>query len=137
MKYVSSIKPKKGVESTIKMLVRAKWVIKKSIVDRVNKIIMNEENIWIALAGVISALGLKEVWSIIKQKIDIGAKKEEREENVYSQQIEILTNKIQQLENKIELLIEENIQLRIKVAKMSERLVTNAKKRVQKRNKNE
>ena len=119
------------------MQAKAKWVIKKSIVDRVNKIVMNEENIWIALAGVISALGLKEVWSIIKQKIDIGAKKEEREENVYAQQIEILTNKIQQLENKIELLIEENIQLRIKVAKMSERLVTNAKKRVQKRNKNE
>ena len=121
----------------VKMQAKAKWVIKKSIVDRVNKIVMNEENIWIALAGVISALGLKEVWSIIKQKIDIGAKKEEREENVYAQQIEILTNKIQQLENKIELLIEENIQLRIKVAKMSERLVTNAKKRVQKRNKNE
>ena len=119
------------------MQAKAKWVIKKSIVDRVNKIVMNEENIWIALAGVISALGLKEVWSIIKQKIDIGAKKEEREENVYAQQIEILTNKIQQLENKIELLIEENIQLRIKVAKMSERLVTNAKKRVQKKNKNE
>jgi len=119
------------------MQAKAKWVIKKSIVDRVNKIVMNEENIWIALAGVISALGFKEVWSIIKQKIDIGAKKEEREENVYAQQIEILTNKIQQLENKIELLIEENIQLRIKVAKMSERLVTNAKKRVQKRNKNE
>ena len=119
------------------MQAKAKWVIKKSIVDRVNKIVMNEENIWIALAGVISALGFKEVWSIIKQKIDIGAKKEKREENVYAQQIEILTNKIQQLENKIELLIEENIQLRIKVAKMSERLVTNAKKRVQKRNKNE
>ena len=119
------------------MQAKAKWVIKKSIVDKVNKIVMNEENIWIALAGVISALGLKEVWSIIKQKIDIGAKKEEREENVYAQQIEILTNKIQQLENKIELLIEENIQLRIKVAKMSERLVTNAKKRVQKKNKNE
>ena len=121
----------------VKMQAKAKWVIKKSIVDRVNKIVMNEENIWIALAGVISALGLKEVWSIIKQKIDIGAKKEKREENVYAQQIEILTNKIQQLENKIELLIEENIQLRIKVAKMSERLVTNAKKRVQKKNKNE
>ena len=119
------------------MQAKDKWDINKSIVDKVNKIAMNEDNIWIALAGVISALGLKEVWSIIKQKIDIGAKKEEREENVYAQQIEILTNKIQQLENKIELLIEENIQLRIKVAKMSERLVTNAKKRVQKRNKNE
>ena len=98
---------------------------------------MDEHNILIALAGIISALGLKEVWSIIKQKIDIGAKKEKREENVYAQQIEVLTNKIQQLETKIELLIEENIQLRIKVAKMSERLVTNAKKRVQTKRKND
>lgn len=106
--------------------------------DKANNLEMDEHNILIALAGIISALGLKEVWSIIKQKIDIGAKKEEREESVYAQQIEVLTNKIQQLETKIELLIEENIQLRIKVAKMSERLVTNAKKRVQsKRNNNE
>ena len=107
--------------------------------DRGVKILkMEDHNILVALAGIVSALGLKEVWSIIKQKIDIGAKKEKREENVYAQQIEVLTNKIQQLETKIELLIEENIQLRIKVAKMSERLVTNAKKRVQsKRNNNE
>jgi predicted RNase H-like nuclease (RuvC/YqgF family) len=107
--------------------------------DKAVKILkMEDHNILVALAGIVSALGLKEVWSIIKQKIDIGAKKEKREENVYAQQIEVLTNKIQQLETKIELLIEENIQLRIKVAKMSERLVTNAKKRVQsKRNNNE
>tara|TARA_B100001057_G_C22256067_1_gene721352 strand:+ start:186 stop:515 length:330 start_codon:yes stop_codon:yes gene_type:complete len=106
-------------------------------VDKANNLEMDEHNILIALAGIISALGLKEVWSIIKQKIDIGAKKEEREESVYAQQIEVLTNKIQQLETKIELLIEENIQLRIKVAKMSERLVTNAKKRVQSKRKND
>ena len=105
--------------------------------DKANNLEMDEHNILIALAGIISALGLKEVWSIIKQKIDIGAKKEEREESVYAQQIEVLTNKIQQLETKIELLIEENIQLRIKVAKMSERLVTNAKKRVQSKRKND
>ena len=105
--------------------------------DKANNLKMDEHNILIALAGIISALGLKEVWSIIKQKIDIGAKKEKREENVYAQQIEVLTNKIQQLETKIELLIEENIQLRIKVAKMSERLVTNAKKRVQTKRKND
>jgi len=106
-------------------------------VDKANNLKMDEHNILIALAGIISALGLKEVWSIIKQKIDIGAKKEEREESVYAQQIEVLTNKIQQLETKIELLIEENIQLRIKVAKMSERLVSNAKKRVQSKRKND
>ena len=106
--------------------------------DKAVKILkMEDHNILVALAGIVSALGLKEVWSIIKQKIDIGAKKEKREESVYAQQIEVLTNKIQQLETKIELLIEENIQLRIKVAKMSERLVTNAKKRVQTKRKND
>ena len=99
---------------------------------------MESESLLIVVSSLVGALGIKEIWSIIKQKIDIGAKKEEREESVYAQQIEVLTNKIQQLETKIELLIEENIQLRIKVAKMSERLVTNAKKRVQsKRNNNE
>ena len=43
--------------------------------DKANNLKMDEHNILIALAGIISALGLKEVWSIIKQKIDIGAKK--------------------------------------------------------------
>ena len=80
---------------------------------------------------------LRKFGQLLNKRLIQEQKKEEREENVYAQQIEILTNKIQQLENKIELLIEENIQLRIKVAKMSERLVTNAKKRVQKKNKNE
>ena len=98
---------------------------------------MESESLLIVVSSLVGALGIKEIWSIIKQKIDIGAKKEERVENVFTDQIEILTNKITQLETKIELLIEENIQLRIKVAKMSERLVTNAKKRVQSKRKND
>ena len=49
--------------------------------DKANNLEIDEHNILIALAGIISALCLKEVWSIIKQKIDIGAKKEERVEN--------------------------------------------------------
>ena len=43
---------------------------------------------------------------------------------LYTKQIEVLTNKITQLETKIELLIEENIQLRVKVVKMEARLIT-------------
>ena len=66
--------------------------------------------------------------------MDIGAKKDEREDDVYTKQIEILTNKITQLETKIELLIEENIQLRVKVVKMEARLINSAKKKVNRKN---
>ena len=106
--------------------------------DKVNNLRMDDHSLLMVVSSLIGALGIKEIWSIVRQKIDIGAKKEERKDNAYAQQIEILTNKINQLETKIELLIEENIQLRIKVAKMSERLVNSAKKRVQtRRNKDE
>ena len=91
---------------------------------------MDDHNLLLALAGIISAFGVKEIWAIVKQKIDIGAKKDEREESLYTKQIEILTNKITQLETKIELLIEENIQLRVKVVKMEARLINSAKKKV-------
>ena len=86
------------------------------------------------LIGLISALGLKEIWNIWKKKIDLNAAKEEREENVYAKQVDILTNKIAQLETKIELLIEENIQLRVKIERMQTRLVVSAKKKVNRKN---
>ncbi len=95
---------------------------------------MDDHNLLLALAGIISAFGLKEIWTIIQKKMDIGAKKEEREESLYTKQIEILTNKITQLETKIEVLIEENVRLRVKVVKMESRLITSAKKKVNKRN---
>jgi hypothetical protein len=109
---------------------------KKSMLDRDVKIIrkMDDHSILMAVSAIIGALGIKEIWQIVKQKIDINAKKDERDENIYTQQIEVLTNKIQQLETKIELLIEENIQLRVKVVKMEARLINNAKKKVNKRN---
>jgi len=94
---------------------------------------MDDHNLLLALAGIISAFGLKEIWTIIQKKMDIGAKKEEREESLYTKQIEILTNKITQLETKIEVLIEENVRLRVKVVKMESRLITSAKKKVNKR----
>jgi len=94
---------------------------------------MDDHSILMAVTALISAIGLKEIWSIFKQKIDINAKKEERSDSMYAQQVAVLSNKIQQLETKIELLIEENIQLRVKVVKMEARLITSAKKKVNKR----
>jgi len=94
---------------------------------------MDDHSILMAVTALISAIGLKEVWSIFKQKIDINAKKEERSDSMYAQQVAVLSNKIQQLETKIELLIEENIQLRVKVVKMEARLINSAKKKVNKR----
>ena len=90
---------------------------------------MDDHYLLLALAGIISAFGVKEVWAIIQKKMDIGAKKDEREDDVYTKQIEVLTNKITQLETKIEVLIEENIQPRVKVVKMEARLINSAKKK--------
>ena len=81
-----------------------------------------EDTILIAL---ISALGVKEIWNIIKKKIDINAKKEDNH-------IEMLSEKISTLESKINTLIEENLQLKVKVAKMEERIVLTAKNRIKK-----
>ena len=95
---------------------------------------MEDHSILMVVSTLIGALGIKEIWGIVKQKIDIGAKKDEREESLYTKQIEVLTNKITQLETKIELLIEENIQLRVKVVKMEARLINSAKKKVNRKN---
>ena len=83
---------------------------------------MDDHSLLIAL---ISALGIKEIWNIIKQKIDIGAKKED-------DQIERLTEKITSLELKIDELIQENLNLKVKVAKMEERILLTAKNRIKK-----
>ena len=95
---------------------------------------MEDHSILMIVSTLIGALGIKEIWGIVKQKIDINAKKDEREESLYTKQIEVLTNKITQLETKIELLIEENIQLRVKVVKMEARLINSAKKKVNRKN---
>ena len=81
-----------------------------------------EDTILIAL---ISALGVKEIWNIIKKKIDISAKKEDN-------QIDRLTEKISSLEVKIDELIQENMNLKVKLAKMEERILLTAKNRVKK-----
>jgi predicted RNase H-like nuclease (RuvC/YqgF family) len=81
-----------------------------------------EEPLLIAL---ISALGVKEIWNIIKKKIDISAQKED-------DQIGRLTEKISSLEVKIDELIQENMNLKVKLAKMEERILLTAKNRIKK-----
>jgi len=98
---------------------------------------MDDHNLLLIISGLATALGLKEVWSIIKTKLHINAKKEERQDNLQAKVIEELKNKIDGLERKIDELITENTHLRVKIAKMEERLIANAKKRNQSKYKDE
>ena len=92
---------------------------------------MDDHSLIIGITALVSAFGIKEVWSLISKKMDIGAKKDEREDSLYAKQVEILSNKIQQLEVKIDELIKENTHLKIKIVKMENRLISNAKKKVE------
>jgi|TARA_Y100001951_G_scaffold97181_1_gene96671 acetyl-CoA carboxylase carboxyltransferase component len=103
----------------------------------VKKVKMDDHNLLMLVTSLLGVLGIKEVWQILKQKIDINAKKEERQDNLQTAVIEELKNKIDGLEKKIDELIKENTHLRVKIAKMEERLIVNAKKRTQNKYKDE
>ena len=98
---------------------------------------MDDHNLLMLVTSLLGVLGIKEVWQILKQKIDINAKKEERQDNLQTAVIDELKNKIDGLEKKIDELIKENTHLRVKIAKMEERLIVNAKKRTQNKYKDE
>lgn len=98
--------------------------------DKVNNLKMDDHTL---LIGLISALGIKEIWNIIKQKIQIGADREERQDNIQTQVIIQLKEKIESLESRIDDLISENTKLREKLARVEERLLLNAKKKVMKK----
>ena len=103
----------------------------------VKRVKMDDHNLLMLVTSLLGVLGIKEVWQILKQKIDINAKKEERQDNLQTAVIEELKNKIDGLEKKIDELIKENTHLRVKIAKMEERLILNAKKRTQNKYKDE
>ena len=79
------------------------------------------------VSTLVGALGIKEIWNIVKKRMDIRASKEERVDGLSLKVIEELKDKISELELKIDVLITENTQLRVKLAKMEERLILNAK----------
>ena len=82
------------------------------------------------LIALISELGVKEIWTIVKKKMDYSASKDERENKLSLQVILELKEKIINLEEKVNTLIDENISLKVKVARMEERLLKNAKNHV-------
>lgn len=87
------------------------------------------------ISTLVGALGIKEIWNIVKKRMDIRASKEERVDDLSLKVIEELKDKISALELKIDVLITENTELRVKVAKMEERLIQNAKKSVSRKRK--
>ena len=95
---------------------------------------MEDHSILMIVSTLIGALGIKEIWGIIKQKIDIGAKREQRQDSIQAQVILQLKDKIESLESRIDVLIQENTQLREKLARVEERLILNAKKKVNRKN---
>ena len=90
---------------------------------------MEDHNLIVLISTLVTALGVKEIWSLIKQRIDIKAKKEERNDELSYRVIEELKTKIEGLELKIDELIKENTELHRQVAKMEERLLHNARKK--------
>lgn len=93
---------------------------------------MDIELLIYCITAIVSALGLKEVWSICKKKIDFKNKKiildEKTKDQITSQVIEELKSKIGELEEKIDDLIEKNKQCAIKLARLEERIMLSAKK---------
>ena len=105
---------------------------------------MDETSIIVILTTLISALGIKEIWNIWKKKIDIQGQKDMRSlskeheilHDIIQEQktvIEEMKDRIVALEGKIEMLIEENRDCAVKLARMEERLLAVAKTRSSKR----
>ena len=107
---------------------------------------MGDHDLIVLLTALASAFGLKEIWAVIKKRMDIDARKSDKKDErkasyettkdqITAQVIEELKDKIGELEAKIDKLIKENIALNVKLARMEERLTQSAKKRVSKKRK--
>jgi len=102
---------------------------------------MDHDVILTIVTAIAAALGVKEIWNIWKKKIDIQAKKDltalQHQQLIVTdvmqeqrKSMEEMTTRIISLEDKIDKLITENIMLREKLARMEERLLINAKLKV-------
>jgi len=107
---------------------------------------MGDHDLIVLLTALASAFGLKEIWAVIKKRMDIDARKSDKKDErkasyettkdqITAQVIEELKDKIGELEAKIDELIKENIALNVKLARMEERLTQSAKKRVSRKRK--
>lgn len=91
---------------------------------------MEQEVLMSILTAITSALGVKEIWLIYKKRVELNQKKLNKDANLkdklMSEVILDLKHKIEELETKIDELIEENTMLREKLARMEERLMLSA-----------
>lgn len=94
---------------------------------------MDMESYIAILTALVGALGVKEIWAIWRKKIDnsheIEVNQQQHNDKLSLVVIEELKLKIDELEQKIDSLISENIELREKLARMEERLLVNANKK--------
>ena len=93
---------------------------------------MEPELLLYCITAIVSALGVKEVWSIWKTKINLKHQKklklETTKDQITSQVIDELKTRIRDLENKIDSLLKLNKECAIKLARLEERLTLSAKK---------
>ena len=93
---------------------------------------MDIELLIYCITAVVSALGIKEIWSIWKRKIELKNKKdtldEKTKDQITFQVIEELKIRIRELEDKIDSLLKLNKECAVKLAKLEERLTLSAKK---------
>jgi len=87
---------------------------------------MENETIITLLISLVGALGIKEIWSIWKKKIDVSAiaNKDKSDKKV---------DRVTLLEQRLDELYEENAELKAKVARLEERLLHIAKTRTSKK----
>jgi hypothetical protein len=87
---------------------------------------METETIITLLVSLVGALGIKEIWSIWKKKIDVAAKDKQ-------DMSAIATDRVTLLEQRLDELYVENAELKAKVARLEERLLHIAKTRTSKK----
>jgi predicted RNase H-like nuclease (RuvC/YqgF family) len=108
---------------------------------------MGDHDLIVLLTAAASAFGLKEIWAVIKKRMDIDARKSENKsaikasyettkDQITATVIEELKDKIGELEAKIDELIKENMALNVKLARMEERILVNAKTKAKRKRNN-
>jgi predicted nuclease with TOPRIM domain len=86
---------------------------------------MDSDSLILVVGGLAGAVGIKEVWSIIRKKMDINHSVSSSQSNYKQKRIEELEDELKQSNQAI-------LELTVKVSKLEERMLHVAKNRVKK-----
>jgi hypothetical protein len=86
---------------------------------------MDSDSLILVVGGLAGAVGIKEVWSIIRKKMDINHSVSSSQSNYKQKRIEELEDELKQSNQAI-------LDLTVKVSKLEERMLHVAKNRVKK-----